>query len=253
VKDEPGPRIRREQRIAAWLVHLFTATGGVIGLLALYAIHHERFLWAFWLMAATIVIDAVDGVLARLTKVAVIVPNIDGALLDNLVDYLNYVIVPAFFILVADLVPSGTNWLVAGLIVLSSAYQFSQKDAKTEDHFFKGFPSYWNFCIFYLFLWQTGAWFNLIALSILVVMVFVPVKYAYPSRPEYLFARRWLRHLFLTLTFLYGIISMALLWIYPATSSSLVGASMAYLLTYFLVSLYRTFHPVHIEADRYQH
>jgi phosphatidylcholine synthase len=237
--------ISRQRRIAAWLVHLFTASGAVFGLLTLYAIHHTQFLLAFWLMAGAVLVDSVDGILARRAKTKVAAPKVDGGLLDNLLDYVNYAMAPAFFLVVNDtLLPA--NWRIVGacLIVLVSAYQFTQPEAKTDDHFFKGFPSYWNIVVFYLFFWQTSPYLNLIIIISLAILTFIPIKYVYPSRLDYLTQSRWLRRAMLSATILWGIATAALLWIYPKTNPLLVALSIGYALFYVLISLYRTFVPV---------
>lgn len=240
--------INWQQRLAAWLVHIFTASGAVFGLFTLYAIYQGRFRLAFWLMAAAILVDSVDGILARRFQAKIRLPGIDGALLDNILDYLNYVVAPAFFLLVSGSLP-GPGWSAVGasIIVLASAYQFIQTDAKTRDHFFKGFPSYWNIVVFYLFFWQTSAWLNLVIVLVLAVMVFVPVKYVYPSRLDYLTRNEWLRWAMLTATFIWGIATAMMLWIYPRSNPILVTISMGYVVFYVAISLYRTFWPLQLE------
>lgn len=236
--------ISRRRRVAAWLVHLFTASGAVLGLFTLSAIHDGQFLLAFWLMGIAIIIDSVDGVLARRAMTKVAAPKIDGALLDNLLDYVNYVMAPAFFLLESDLLPVNWGGIGAGLVVLVSAYQFTQPDAKTKDHFFKGFPSYWNIVVFYLFFWQTSPWVNLVIVLTLSVLVFVPIKYVYPSRLDYLTSSAWLRRAMLVATLLWGVATAALLWLYPRTNQLLVILSIGYAVFYVLISLYRTFVPL---------
>jgi phosphatidylcholine synthase len=242
--DEPIFFISRRRRVAAWSVHLFTASGAVFGLLTLYAIHQHHYLLAFWLMGAAIIVDSVDGILARRAQTKVAAPRIDGALLDNILDYLNYVIAPAFFLLVAELLPQGWGFVGTGIIVLASAYQFTQPEAKTEDHFFKGFPSYWNIVVFYLFFWQTPPTVNLIIVVALAVLVFVPIKYVYPSRLDYLTHNRWLRRAMLAATLLWGVATAVLLLIYPRTNFVMVTLSIAYAIFYTAISLYRTFRPI---------
>ncbi|GIK43150.1 MAG: phosphatidylcholine synthase [Chloroflexota bacterium] len=242
--DEPIFYISRRRRVAAWSVHLFTASGGVFGLLSLYAIYHQQYIVAFWLMGAAVIVDSVDGVLARRAQTKIAAPRVDGGLLDNILDYVNYVTVPAFFLLVANLLPPGWAFVGASVIMLASAYQFTQPEAKTEDHFFKGFPSYWNFIVFYLFLWQTPPWVNLVIVLILVVLVFVPIKYVYPSRLDYLTHSRWLRRGMLFATLLWGAATAALLWIYPRTNFVLVTLSILYIALYIVLSVYRTFRPI---------
>ena len=143
------------KKIPAWTVHLLTASGVLIALLTLFEIHNQHYINALWLMCAAIFIDAIDGTLARLVNIKEVIPNIDGALLDNIVDFLNYVVTPCFFILLCpDLVPSPMVWPILIAVSLSSCYQFTQSDAKTEDHFFKGFPCYWNLVVLYLYVFR---------------------------------------------------------------------------------------------------
>lgn len=232
------------RRIAGWLVHAFTASGAFIGILALLAIHQEEWLSALWLMGVTIVIDAVDGLFARYIRVKEVVPNIDGALLDNIVDFFNYTMVPAFFLLASNILPEHWRFPCVLAIILASAYQFTQVDAKTSDHFFKGFPSYWNIAVFYLFFWQMNAITNLIILFVLAIMSFVPIKYVYPSRLDYLAESKTLRLLMLMATLLWGVATGGLLWLYPESNHFLVFVSMGYMLLYVAISLYRTWVPL---------
>lgn len=242
--DEPIFYISRRRRVAAWSVHLFTASGGVFGLLTFYAIYLQQYVLAFWFMGAAILVDSVDGVLARRAQTKVAAPRVDGALLDNILDYVNYVTAPAFFLLVSGMLPPIWDIVGTSTIMLASAYQFTQPEAKTEDHFFKGFPSYWNIIVFYLFFWQTPPWANLVIVLVLVVLVFVPIKYVYPSRMDYLTHNRWLRRAMLGATLLWGGATAALLWLYPETNSALVILSILYALVYIVISVYRTFRPI---------
>lgn len=225
-------------RLGGWLVHLLTATGGALGVAALVAIHNGAVLHAFWLLAAAVAIDAVDGTLARWVRITESVPEFDGALLDNLVDYLNFVVVPAFLLATGNLVPAGTGLWLAGLIAVVSGYQFAQRDAKTADHFFKGFPSYWNIVVLYFFLWQTPPVWNFWVVAGCAALVFVPVKYVYPSRLESFRPR--LRVAMLTGTLLWGASTVAQLWLYPRRDPGLVAVSLAYLVLYVAVSVWAT-------------
>lgn len=130
--------------MAAWGVHLFTATGAVWGLLGIIAIFEQNWrMMIIWMIVAMLV-DGFDGTLARWADVKKYANGIDGALLDNILDYVNYVLVPAIFLIEADVLPASVRLFAACSILLTSAYQFTQADAKTDDHHFKGFPSYWN-------------------------------------------------------------------------------------------------------------
>jgi phosphatidylcholine synthase len=237
-------KVGLRKRCAGWSIHAFTASGACVGLLTLLAIYERHFLLALWLMSAAIVIDAVDGMFARMVKIKEVVPEIDGALLDNIVDFFNYTLVPCFFLLVTDLLPAYWRIVCVMAITFSSAYQFTQVDAKTRDHFFKGFPSYWNIAVFYLFFWQMTPISNMIILLSLAVLSFVPIKYVYPSRLDYLTDNKYLRLGMIVMTVLWGMATTGLLWVYPQSNHLLVGISIGYILLYIGISLYRTWVPL---------
>ena len=136
-----------------------------------------------WMLLAMF-IDSVDGTLARKARVAELLPSFDGGRLDDLVDFLNYVVVPCLFLVWADCVP---HWSWAALPAVASAYGFSQADAKTEDHFFLGFPSYWNVVAIYAWTLEVSHPWMVAWLVGLSFSVFVPLKYLYPSRMRVLY------------------------------------------------------------------
>ena len=137
--------------IGAWLVHAFTASGALLAYLALTDAIGGNFRRAFLWLAASTVVDAVDGALARLARVKERTPQFNGAKLDDIVDYLTFVFVPVFIVHGAGLLPDGpVGFVVVAAVLLSSAYGFSREDAKTTDHFFTGFPSYWNIVAMYM-------------------------------------------------------------------------------------------------------
>jgi phosphatidylcholine synthase len=166
-------------RVLAWLVHLYTASSAAFGVWAVVAAFEGRFRLALGLMMLTLVIDSTDGALARALDVRGRIPWFDGRRLDDICDYFTYVIVPACFLIAADRLPHPA-W--AALPVLASAYGFSRDDAKTPDHFFTGFPSYWNVVAAYLYLldWSPASCAALLA--VLSAGVFVPMRWIYPSR-----------------------------------------------------------------------
>lgn len=231
------------QRFIGWSIHAFTASGACVGLLSLLAIYNHHILLALWLMTAAILIDAVDGMFARMVNIKQVIPEIDGALLDNIVDFFTYTLVPCFFLLVTDLLPEYWRVLCVMGITFSSVYQFTQVDAKTSDHFFKGFPSYWNIAVFYLFFWQMSSTTNMIILMSLAILSFVPIKYVYPSRLDYLTDNKFLRLGMVLTTIVWGAATSGLLWIFPQTNHFLVALSVGYMLFYFGISLYRTWVP----------
>jgi len=163
----------------AWGVHLFTASGAVLAVVALLAIGVGDFSRAALLMLLALAIDSVDGTLARAVGVSEVLPDIDGRRLDDIVDYLNYAIVPAAFMAAGGLILSW-GWVI--LPVLSSAYGFSQQEAKTEDDFFLGWPSYWNVLALYLWLLAMSPEAGTTWVVACSVAVFVPFKYIYASK-----------------------------------------------------------------------
>lgn len=217
--------------IAAWGVHLFTATGAVWGLLAILAIFAGDYkLMIVWMIIAMLV-DGFDGMLARWADVKTYAKGIDGALLDNILDYVNYVLVPALFLFKADVLPDSVRLLAACSILLSSAYQFTQVDAKTDDHHFKGFPSYWNVAVLYMLLMNLPQWVNFGFLMLFNIMVFIPIKYIYPTRNTFF------RSLTLVLTYLYGAIGIWGLIQYPNQPGWVAWVSLIYVAYYIVLSI----------------
>jgi phosphatidylcholine synthase len=225
------------QSLSAWSIHLLTASGAVWGFLALLASHEQRWLLAFVWMAVAVAVDSVDGLLARRLGIQTALPNFDGALLDNVVDYFTYVVVPAYLLYQAQLLPAPLAMAGVAMVLLTSAYQFCQVDAKTPDHYFKGFPSYWNIVVFYLFILELGQWFNFVIIAALAVLVFVPIKYIYPSRTE---AHR---RLTLALIAVWGVANLAILFQFPSPDRRLIWASLLCAGYYSLISLYVTIAP----------
>lgn len=233
------------QRFAAWTVHLFTALAAVVGFLTLVQVYNHEYMHALWLIALAILIDAIDGTFARKVNIKLVLPKIDGALLDNMVDYLNYVITPMFFIYIKPgMLPDHLKLVVVSIVILTSAYQFCQSDAKTADHFFKGFPCYWNIALFYLFIFEASPITNTGILLVLSALIFVPIKYVYPSRLKYLTDSKELKILMHIYSFFFGLSLAVLLWQYPNTSIFWLAVSLSYAVVYLYLSVYRTYYPM---------
>ena len=209
--------------VLAWGVHLFTATGALWGLLAIMATVQHQWQAAFFWLGLAALVDSLDGTLARRFKVKGVLPGFDGALLDNIIDYQTYVIVPAIFLYEANLLPASVTIAGVAMVVLASAFQFCQEDAKTDDHSFKGFPSYWNVVVFYLFIFNANPWINFWVIATLTVLVFVPIRYLYPSRMV-----RY-QKLTLALTIIWGLLCVTIWLQYPAFQPWMLWASLLYL------------------------
>ncbi len=167
------------RRLLAYAVHAFTASGAVLGVLALLAVVAGDLSTATVYMLIALAIDSVDGSIARRVDVSSHAPTIDGRRMDDIVDYLNFVIVPVVFMIQAGSLLSPA--LVA-LPVISSAFGFSRHDAKTDDDFFLGWPSYWNVLAFYLWLLDLSPLTGSLWVIGLAIAVFIPWKYIYPSK-----------------------------------------------------------------------
>ena len=169
-------------RAFAWTVHAFSASGALLAFLALSALLDGQWGMAlFWLLVA-LVVDGVDGSLARAAHVKTLAPRIDGETLDLIIDYLNYVFVPTMLIVEAGLVPREGAPLFAGLILISALYNFTRRDLKTEDNYFRGFPALWNVAALYLFLGQPGVWVGAGVVILFAALTFAPVHFIHPFR-----------------------------------------------------------------------
>jgi phosphatidylcholine synthase len=169
-------------RIAAWAIHALTAAGAVLALLALAAVESGRAREALvWLLAA-LVIDGVDGTLARHARVSERLPRIDGPALDLVVDYLTYVFVPAWFLWRLGAFPPPVALPLTALILLSALYTFARRDMKTSDGYFRGFPALWNVVALYLYVAAPPPWLAAAVAIVLIVMTFAPVHVVHPFR-----------------------------------------------------------------------
>jgi phosphatidylcholine synthase len=206
----------------AWAVHAYTASGALMGLAGVLAAGTGDLRAAFfWMFAATLV-DGTDGVLARAARVKERTPAFDGARLDDIVDYLTFVFLPAYVIVIGDLVPAGLEWPVAAAMLLSSAYGFASLDAKTSDYFFTGFPSYWNVVALYLAAAGMPLWLNAAVIFGFAVMVFVRIGYIYPTRTPAL------QRTTLALMAIWAAQLLLMIWWMPDVPGWLVLSSLAF-------------------------
>ena len=227
--------------ISAWLVHLYTASSAVLGFLSISLVVRDRYREAFAWLAISTIVDATDGILARRVDVASRIPWFNGGRLDDIVDYLTYVFVPAVIVWHAGLVPDAWRTPIASAMLLSSAYGFAREDAKTQDHFFTGFPSYWNIVVFYLYAGGLAVSVNAAILIALAIFVFVPIRYVYPSRTPVL------RPLTLTLGIVWGVLLLLMLWQMPSISAAVFWSSLVfpgyYVVLSFWLEVTRRRHP----------
>jgi phosphatidylcholine synthase len=222
-------------RIVAAGVHLFTASGLLLALAMVHFSYREDVRTVLWLFLAAMFIDGVDGFLARKARVKTVLPNVDGALLDNIVDFITYAFAPMLLLWVTGYLPGGVmGGAVAGTVLLASAYQFCRTDAKTADHFFRGFPSYWNVVAFYIVALGLGQVATVVLLLTLAVASFVPIDYLYPSRTRQLWRTT------MALTALWFVGYAATVATMPDTPDWLIAATLAYVAYYTIASVVLT-------------
>jgi phosphatidylcholine synthase len=220
--------------MSPWIAHLYTGLGAATALLATLAVFAGDYRSAFIWLGVQIFIDATDGVLARSLRVKERLPHFDGARLDDIIDYLCYVFIPVLLALHAQLLPLRWGTAVGIVILLASAYGFSQAAAKvkTTDYFFTGFPSYWNLVVFYLFVFRFPPEVNAVILLVFAVLVFVPLRYVYPSRTQ------TLSSVTNTLGVLWALLTLWIVWRLPATDGPWAWISMIFPFYYFALSAY---------------
>lgn len=223
------------RRLAGALVHVYTASGSVLALLIVLAAFDGHVVMALWIGLVALVVDGTDGMLARGARVKETIPWFDGARLDDIVDYLTYVFAPVVLLWTTGALPDGASgWVLAALPLLSSSYQFCRVDAKTDDHTFLGFPSYWNVVAFYVIVLELDRVTVATILVVCSILVFVPVRYLYPSRTQ------TFRPLSLVLTAIWIGTYALLLLQFPSVDPIVVTVSLAYLVYYLAVSGYLT-------------
>jgi phosphatidylcholine synthase len=170
----------REAR--AFAVHIFTATGAALALAALvYAVRGQ---WAamFLCLGVALIVDGIDGTIARTFKVAEVLPRWSGDVLDLVVDFVTYVFVPAYAIAAGRLLPDAVALPAGIVIVITGALYFADRQMKTADNYFRGFPTLWNAAAFYLFVLKPAPWLAAAIVAVLAVATFLPFKFLHPMR-----------------------------------------------------------------------
>lgn len=193
-------------RVLAYGVHVLTALGAALGFLALQAVFAGNLTLAFIWLGVALVVDAVDGPLARRFAVKERAKRYDGAQLDLVVDFVTYVFVPAAMLLRPEVMAQPYG-VIAGLVLtLASALYFADTGMKTDDWWFRGFPAVWNIVVFYIVAFAPPAWLALAVILVATALMFLPVVFVHPVR-----VRRW-RGLTMAMLALWGIAAAATLW-----------------------------------------
>ena len=223
-----------KNKLTAWAVHGFTASGIVLGFLSVVAILNNDHVAAFLWLGLALLVDGIDGTLARKAKVNENIPNIDGSTLDNVIDFFTYVIIPALMIYWFGIVPSGWEIICSAAILAASCYTFANINQKTQDFYFSGFPALWNIVVLYFFILGTNQWVNFIVIVILIILTFVPIKYVNPLRVQSM------RNFTLPVTFLWAGASLRLITL-PPSEQNMLSTSPTIFFVWVLSSFYFLF------------
>jgi phosphatidylcholine synthase len=189
-------------RALAFLVHVLTACGAALALLALIAAARADWAAMFVALGIALIVDAIDGPLARRLNVAQVLPRWSGATLDLVVDFVTYVFVPAYAIAASGLLPPILAVPAGAAIAISGALYFSDLEMKTDDNYFRGFPGVWNLMAFYLLLLQPASWIAATAVGLFVALTFLPLRFVHPFRVA------WLRPLSISLLVLWAVLAL---------------------------------------------
>lgn len=221
-------------KLTAYGVHLLTAIGAALGLWAILLTFDGFFKEAIWVLGIAVFIDSIDGSLARYVDIKNNAPKIDGALMDNLIDFITWTIAPLVWIYATMHIPIGILLLCA----VASAFGFTNTKAKTPDNFFSGFPSYWNIVVFYIFLLQLPIHFASAILLVFAISTFLPVKFIYPTRTSYL------KSFTLTLGAVFALQLVVMMILFEESPMYMVYSSFIFPVYYFTLSFYLNFKTV---------
>jgi phosphatidylcholine synthase len=169
-------------RARAFTVHVFTAVGAALALAALICAAANRWTEMFLYLGIALIVDGVDGTIARYVRVTEVLPRWSGDVLDLVVDFITYVFVPAYAIAASNMLPVPLAMPAGAVIVITGALYFADRDMKFSDNYFRGFPALWNVATFYLFLLRPQPWLATAIVGILAVFTFVPFKFLHPMR-----------------------------------------------------------------------
>lgn len=181
-------RIPRPKKKVTWpqarafSVHLLTASGSFLAFLSLVAAAEKQWTAMFLWLGLALFVDGIDGPIARRLDVKEVLPTWSGELLDNIIDYVTYVLIPAFALYQSGFMGPGLSFLSAAIIVVSSAVYYADIGMKTKENFFKGFPVVWNMIVFTLFVIGAGEYLSFAVVVIAAALSFVPVYFLHPVR-----------------------------------------------------------------------
>lgn len=166
----------------AFSVHLLTASGSFLAFLSLISASQKEWSAMFGWLGLALLVDGIDGPIARKLDVKYVLPTWSGELLDNIIDYVTYVLIPAFALYQSGLMGPGLSFLLSAIIVISSAIYYADTGMKTKENFFKGFPVVWNMMVFMLFVVRPGEWITFTIIVLSAIISFLPIYFIHPVR-----------------------------------------------------------------------
>lgn len=222
--------------IRAFSVHILTASGSFLAFLGVLAAADKHFVAMFWWLAAALFVDGIDGPIARRVRVKEVLPNWSGDMLDNIIDYVTYVLLPAFALYQSGMIGEPWSFLAGGAIVVSSAIYYADMGMKTDEYFFSGFPVVWNMVIFTLFVLDASMVTASLVVAFSVVLTFLPIHFLHPVRV------RRLRPLNLTVFFIWcGLGAYALFAEFDTPMWLKIGIAVSGLYLYWIGAILQLF------------
>ncbi len=169
-------------KVRASLVHFLTGSGIIFSFLALVSVIEGYKLQTFMFLGVALIIDIIDGTLARRYKIDVIFPNIDGKTLDTIIDYINYILIPCIMLYKFNYLPQNFSLIIPIVILCISLYSYINIKLIDASFSYLGFPSIWNIILLYLEMLSFKKWINLLIIIYFVFLKFVPFKVLHPMR-----------------------------------------------------------------------
>jgi phosphatidylcholine synthase len=173
-------------RFRAFTIHVFTACGAALAFLALILATGDHWAGMFFCLGMALVVDGIDGPLARAFKIKEVLPRWSGEQLDFVVDFVTYVFVPAYAIAASGFLPDALAIPAGLVIVITGALYFADREMKTGDNYFRGFPALWNVAAFYIYILQPPGWFAAALVALLAALTFAPIRFVHPLRVAHL-------------------------------------------------------------------
>ena len=223
------------QKVLAWSVHIFTASGLLAGFMAILAIEERDWKMVMVWLGVCLFIDGIDGTFARMFNVKEVLPNVDGKTIDYVIDFATYAIIPAYFFHQTELVSELWRFPCTAIILLVSAIYYGKEGMVSTDNYFIGFPVLWNLVVFYLFfVTELHPTINTVLILIFAVMHFIPIKFAYPSLTSKL------RVITLVITVLFFATLVGILHYYPIRKMWLTGSALLVVGYFAVLAIYNT-------------